>query len=526
MRKAVFALLVGLTIAIVLQVDAARSQTDVLKVGVGQTITSVDPHYFNNGGNKMVARHFFDPLVTPDPDLKPKPSLATSWKLIDDLTWEFELRKNVKFSDGTPFTAEDVVASFDRATNLPNSPSSFKVNTASIEKIEIVDPHKIRIKTKYPNPILLGEISEIAIISAKDAKASTEDFNAGRAMNGTGPFKFKEYVPNSRIVGVRNDQYWGNKADWSQVEFQIMTNDAARVAALLSGDVQLIENVPPDLVNRIKTSGFGVFSATSTRLVYLSLDQEDHVPAFVKANEGSKSKLANPLRDVRVRKALTLALDKKALVDRILQGGGTAAEQVQPNGLFGVSTNIRPTVRDIDQAKKLLSEAGYPNGLTMTIHGPSGRLLLDKNVLETLAQMFQRIGIKTTPEAQPWAMFSQRVTKRELSVFMNSWQVSTGEIGKLMTILLATYNEKSGMGIGNRARYDSPEFNDLLLRAMRTMNDSERSKMLSRASEIAMRDVGLIPLYFEATTWAAARGLKYAPRKDQYTLVADLTRTQ
>jgi len=212
-----------------------------LKIAVAADITSMDPHFFNLFPNNNMAEHIFDKLVQMDPDSKMIPGIATSWKPIDEKTWEFKLRKGAKFHDGSEVTAEDVAFSIDRVAQIPNSPGPFVAYTKAIIAKEIVDPYTIRFKYAAPYPLAPNDLSTIYIVSKKVATgASTEDFNTGKATIGSGRFKFVKYVSGDYVDLVKNDSYWGEKPAWDKVRFKIIKNESARVAALLSGDVEAI----------------------------------------------------------------------------------------------------------------------------------------------------------------------------------------------------------------------------------------------------------------------------------------------
>ena len=226
---------------------AALAAAANLTIGLSTDVTSIDPHYHNLTPNNNVASHLFGYLVERNEKSQPQPGLATEWKAIDPLTWEFKLRKGVKFHDGSEFTAADVVASIERVPKVPNSPSPFTAYTKQIQKIEVVDPYTIRFRTATPYPLMPSDMTQVAIISKAHASASTEDFNSGKAAIGTGPFKLVRYAKSDRIELARNDAWWGGRQPWDKVTLRILPQDAPRVAALLSGDVQLIENVPTSI---------------------------------------------------------------------------------------------------------------------------------------------------------------------------------------------------------------------------------------------------------------------------------------
>src|ERR1041385_9040383 len=209
-----------------------------LAIGIGADVTAIDPHYHNVTPNNNVAAHIFDYLVLRDERQRTVPGLALSWGTIDPVTWEFKLRHGVKFHDGSEFTAADVVASIERVPTVPNSPSPFTAYTKQIKEMIVVDPLTLRFRTAAPYPLMPSDMTQVAIISKSAAKASTEDFNSGKASIGTGPYRLLRYAKGDRIELSRFDGYWGGKTPWEKVTLRLLPSDAPRVAALLAGDVQ------------------------------------------------------------------------------------------------------------------------------------------------------------------------------------------------------------------------------------------------------------------------------------------------
>lgn len=516
-----FTLLRSLAIAFALacsSITPAYSAEQDLTIGLSAAITSLDPHFANNSPNKAVARHFFEALLAFDEKLDVVPALAVSWRRLGDTTWEFQLRPNVKFSDGSAFTADDVVASFERAPNVPNSPSSLGLFTRSIKQVTAVDPLKVRIETKYPDPLLPIMVPEICIVPAANRNASTNDFNTGKAMVGTGPFAFGAYLPGDRIIMRRNDQYWGKPADWTKVTLRIVTNDGTRVAALLAGDLDLIENVPPDLIAKVKQSGtYRIVQSTPALPVYLGMDLGRDVTPFAAATNAAPGAKANPLLDKRVRQALSYAIDRKAIAERLMAGTVAPAGQMLPDGLFGTSKKVSPAAYDPTKAKALLAEAGYPNGFTLTITGPTDRWANDSKVVQSVAQMWTRIGVTTKVDVMPWNIYFPRTTKRDFSV----WLMASGSMSEMATALnsvAVTYDLANNRGVNNRGRYSNKQVDELVNTAFLTLDDGKRRDLLARASEIAMDDVAVMPLYFYSFSIASPKTIAYAPRLDQFTL--------
>src|SRR5687768_7484346 len=294
---------------------ASAAGAQDLRIGLANDPTAMDPHYHNLSPNNSLLSHVFDSLVGQDERQRLTPDLAESWKAIDATTWEFKLRRNVKFHDGSPFTADDVLFSFERAPNVEGSPSSFGIYARG-KVFTKIDDHTVHVKTASPYPLMPNDISTIFIISKKNAQgAKTPDYNSGKAAIGTGPYKFVEYTPGNRIVVQRNDEYWGQKSTWQRVVFRGIKSNPSRVAALLAGDVDLIEQVPAvDMARLKKEPKVTLAHVVSNRIIYLHLDHWRDDSPYVKAKDGGQIK--NPLRDPRVRVAISKAIDRDAIVSR------------------------------------------------------------------------------------------------------------------------------------------------------------------------------------------------------------------
>src|SRR5262252_3691552 len=502
-----------------LAVASPDTAADELKIAVAADITSIDPHFFNLFPNNNVAEHIFDKLVQMDPDSKLIPGLATSWKPIDDKTWEFKLRKGVKFTDGTELTAEDVAYSIDRVPNVPNSPGPFSAYTKAIIAKEIVDPYTIRFKYAAPYPLAPNDLSTIYIVSKKVATgASTEDFNSGKAAIGSGHYKLVKYTSGDRVELVRNDAYWGEKSPWDKVTFKIIKNESARVAALLSGDVDAIEQPPTADLARIKNDPkFTVTSKISHRVIYFNFDHLERSSPFI-TDKAGKPLAKNPLLDVRVRRAISKAINRQAIVDRVMEGQAIPSGQLVSEKLFGHVPGLKADAYDVEGAKKLMTEAGYPNGFNITIHGPSGRYVNDEKIVQAVAQMLTRVGIVSKVETAPMAPYSARASKQEFSFHMVGWGASTGEASSPLRSLLATFNREKGLGAVNWGRYSNPKVDYVIEQALQQVNDDNRSQMLQQATRMAMSDLGLMPIHFQFTIWASSKKIQYTPRTDEYTL--------
>jgi peptide/nickel transport system substrate-binding protein len=490
-----------------------------LRIAMGADVTSMDPHFVNLFPNNNIAEHVFEKLITLDADSRLIPGLAESWKAINPTTWEFKLRKGVKFHDGSDFTAQDVAFSIDRVGKIPDSPGPFTTYTKAIKEVQIVDPHTIRLVTAAPHPQLQNDINTIYIVSKKTAaNASTADFNSGKAMNGTGPFRFVSFKRGDRVELARNDAYWGEKPAWARVTFRIIPSDPTRVAALLSGDVDAIENIPTADYAKLRTNpGFETATKPSHRIIFFHVDQFRDASPFV-ADKAGKPLAANPLKDPRVRRAISKAIDRAAIRDRLMEGLAIPSANLVPAPMFGHNPALKPEAYDPEGARKLLAAAGYPDGFALTIHGPNNRYVNDDQILQAVATMLSRVGIQTRVEAMPMSVYLARARKLEFSFAMLGWGASTGEASSPLRAHLVTYLPEKGWGEFAWGRYANQKVNALLDEALATIDDQRREKLIQEAVGIAIGELGIIPLHHQINTWAMRKGVTYVPRTDEYTL--------
>jgi len=495
-----------------------------LRIAIATEPSSLDPLFRLVGPDEQIARHFFDSLVLQDDRQRLTPGLALSWRTVDDTTWEFRLRRNVRFSDGSLFTAQDVAASLHRAVSLQNAVGGYAIYTRQVTQAEIVDDYTIRLHTATPYPNMPFDLSPVWIVSHGVAEEPTEAFNAGKAVVGTGPFRLVQWVRGERLVLERNDDYWGRKPVWKRVVMRFIPNDSARIAALLAGDVDFIELVPPSAIEEIKASpALRLVTGISARAMYLNLDSHSERAPFVIDAQGNPLP-ANPLRDRRVRLAISKAIDRQAIVEKIMQGVAEPAGQLVPGEYFGASAKLRPEPYDPEGARALLAAAGYPNGFGITLQVPNDRYVSAEKVGVAIGQMLSRAGIETRVDAMPESIYKSRASKFEFSLFMLGWYSEAAEASNSLRGIVATRDAARGWGSANRGRYSNPAFDALLQRAVATVDDGARAALLAEAMEMAMNDAAVIPLYFEGSAWAFRKDLAYTARLDQFTLAQEVTR--
>jgi peptide/nickel transport system substrate-binding protein len=511
-----------LAIAILAGVTPAVAQT--LTIGAAAPATSLDPHFYNSSPTTNLATHFFEMLVARDAQARPVAALAESWRAVSETTWEFKLRPGVKWHDGRDFTAEDVAFSLARVPAVPNSPGSFAPMVRAITRVEVVDPLTVRLHTAAPHPLLPNELGSISIVSKHAGEGkNTEDYNGGRATVGTGPYRFASYTVGDRVEMVRNDTHWAGRPDWERVSYRFIPNDGARTAALLAGDVDLMDQVPATDSARLRQDRRVQLSEIpGFRLLYMQVDHSrDAEPPFVTDNAG-RAMTPNPFKDVRVRRAMSMAINRQAIVDRVMEGAARPTGQFLPEGVFSWNPTIPVPTFDPEGAKALLAQAGYPDGFRMTMHSPNDRYPNDAKVAQAVAQMWTRVGLRTQVDALPWASFSGRSARQEFGVRLAGGASVTGEASYPLTTTIGTFTSNGRRGGTNVGRYTNPELDAMVDRAAATVDDTAREALLRDALKLAMDDVAVIPLLHISNTWAMRPGLRHTPRMDERTAAVDV----
>lgn len=517
--------LAGGLVAAALMAITLPAHAQELKIGLRSEPSALDPQFQNSAANNQVALHIFDPLVARDAQMRPVPGLALSWRPLSDTVWEFKLRPDVKFHDGSPFTAQDVVFTFERAARVPNSPAPFTPITRQISRLEIVDPLTLRITTSAPAPLLPMELGSLPILSHRAAAGSapegrtTAELNRGDGLAGTGPFRFVDWKRGGDLMLSRNEDYWGGKPAWSKVVLRALGNGSVRMAALSVGDVDLIEEPPPADVPKLRKDPRVVIAeAVTHRLIYVALDQFAEPSPGVAGTEGK-----NPLKDRRVREALSRAIDRKAIVNKALDGAGAPAAELMPWPAFGTSKEAQPDRFDLAQARRLLAEAGWSKGFALTLAAPNGRYLGDAKVAQAIAAMWSEAGVKAQAETPEPQVFFKNRDENRYSAYVAGWAGETGELSNPLRALAATPNRERGAGSVNRGRYSNADVDARLEEALRTVDEKKREGLLQQASRLVAADFGVLPLYFETAIWAMRRDLAYAARADQLTLAQFVT---
>lgn len=502
-----------------------------IRIGLAAEPSSIDPHYHVLTPNEQLRKHIFESLTRYDNERRIMPVLATSWRTVDARTWEFKLRKDVKFHDGSPFTAQDVIYSLCRVSKVANSPAPFTFATRQISRATATDPHTLILETSTVYPLLPNDMSKIGIISAKvnhgesvrftkdgcsgENWPETADFNNGKLAIGTGPYRFGEYVPGKQTVLYRNEQYWSNKPLWTKVYFRPLPSNAARMSALLNDEVDLIEAPPQEDVIRVQADPRFVLARNrSARVIFLQFDaRSDH-------NSAIKGTAGNPLKDKLVREAISRAIDRFSISRNIMGGFSQPAWQL----LYTAQDHKIAGWYDRDKAKALLAQAGHPTGFDLTLSSPSDRYVNDGKIAREIARMLTSVGIRTRANLLPANAFFAKRNKGELGFRLGSWMATTGEMSYPLRMIVATPDKMKGNGTANYDGYSNPAVDRLLDEAMEISENTKRQRLLQRASDLAIEDFAVIPIHYEINLWAMKKDIIFEGRWDSKTACRRSTR--
>jgi peptide/nickel transport system substrate-binding protein len=484
---------------------------------MGGVPTGMDPHYHSTNNNNAQLRQIFNPLIDLDTQGRPFGVLAESWRVVDDLTWEFRLREGVRFHDGTPFTPDDIAFTLARIPTIPNSPGPFTTQVRPISRVEVVDARTVRLHTSAPTPLLERDIAQVMMLSRRiHADAQLADFNAGRALVGTGAYRHVSLALGERHEIARNPEFWGPRPAWDRVVTRFITNAGARTAALMAGDVDLIDAVPVQDVPRLSADPrIALFATDSSTTAFMFPDAARDNPPHITDKQGNPL-ARNPLADRRVRQAISLAIPRDALVQRLMQGQGSPAEQIASRALPDRAAGLPPLATDPARARALLAEAGYPDGFRMTIHGPNGFIVNDAEILQAVAQALTRIGIETRVEVLPPAPFFTQATARNFSFFFSTFTANTAAV--MLRQVVMTRDPAAGLGAFNRGHYSNPAVDRPLAEALRTMDEARRNPLVAEAMRAAVEDLAVIPLMYIRVNWAGQRNrVRYDPHPSWFT---------
>ena len=500
-----------------LVVACGMTQAVTLRVANQGDAQSMDPHSLNESLQLTFTGNIYEPLVGRSKTLGLVPGLATSWKQTSPTIWRFELRKGVSFHDGTPFTADDVVFSFKRAAG---EGSDMKSYVSSFKEVRKVDDRTVEIETLTPFPILPDVVTTVFMMSKKwcednkalnpvDRRKGIENTASFKA-NGTGPFRLKERQPSSRTVLVRSATYWDKvESNVTEVVFTPIGNDATRVAALLSGEIDVMEPVPLQDVERLKGSAnHKVMQGPELRTIFLGMDQKRDELLF------SSVKGKNPFKDKRVRQAFYQAIDVETIKARVMRGAAAPAALLIGPGVNGFAAEMNKRLPyDPDGAKKLLADAGYPAGFEVGMNCPNDRYVNDGQICQAVAANLSRIGVKVNLQTETKVTYFPKILRRDTSFYLLGWTSSTYDAHNPLTSLMATPNDK-GQGQFNLGSFSNARLDELTVAIQSETDQTKRNAMIKDAYEIHANEIGHIPLHQQALAWGMKKNVELVQLAD------------
>ena len=521
-RRLAFAIAASVALGVcasTIAVDTAEAKT--FRIADQGDALSMDPHSLNESLQLSFDGNIYEPLVAHDKKLGLVPGLATKWTQVNPTTWRFELRRGVTFHDGTPFTADDVLFSFARAAG---EGSDMKSYTNEIAQVRKVDADTVEIVTKNPFPILPDVISLVYIMSKKwceenraekpvDKRKGIENAASFKA-NGTGPFRLRSREPGVRTVLVRNLNYWDKvETNIDEVVFTPIGADATRVAALISGEIDFMQPVPVQDVARLKQNpNLNIVQGPELRTIFLGMDQARNELLF------SNVKGKNPFKDVRVRRAFFQAIDIEAIKTRIMRGAATPTALMVAPGIKGFPPELNKRLPyDPEASKKLLAEAGYPNGFEVKMNCPNDRYVNDGEICQAVAGMLARVGVKVNLEAETKGTYFPKILSRNTSFYLLGWTPATYDSHNVLNAILGT-PDPSGRGQFNLGGYSNARVDELTKLVQSETDQTKRNAMIAEAFKIHQDEVGHLPLHQQALAWGMRKNVSVVQLPDNFNL--------
>ena len=479
---------------------------------------TMDPHAQNESLNNTANGYIYETLLTYNEKFEVVPQLATSWSRDGNLLWKFDLRKGVKFHDGTPFTAEDVVYSIQRAM-APTS--NFRVYTTGIQGARAIDENTVLIYTTVPNPVLLRQMTELRIMSKAWSEKNKvtqpqnfvqkEETFAARNANGTGPYMLKSREVDIRTVFVKNPNWWNtsNKGNVTEIIYTPVKSESTRTAALLSGELDFVLDPAPQDIARLKqNSAIKVIEGAENRTIFIGFDQMRDELQY------SSVKGKNPFKDLRVRQALYHAVDIEGIKRAVMRGLSDPTGAIIQRAVNGWTKESHERLPfNVDMAKKLMAEAGYPNGFEFTLDCPNNRYINDEDICRALAGMWAKIGMKVNVNSMPRATYFPKIQKFDTSAYLLGWGVPTFDALYSLQSLATTVG-KEGDGNFNLGRVSNPAFDKFITGMKSEVDPKKRNQMIADALALHNKEVMHIPLHNQVIPWAMRKNVSVVHRAD------------
>ena len=457
---------------------------------------TLQPHATNEEFTTSVLNNVFETVVELDENLSLRPGLAESWHTPDDLTWVFRLRSGVRLHDGRVLESRQVLASLEHARSDPDS--NRQAELTAVERMEAPDPGTLVIHTKFPFGPLPNRLANVPIwVPTAEASAPV----------GTGPYRVRAWSPYGDTSLEAFDGYHGGPPALKEVEFKVVPDVAQRLQLLREGKVHFTVDIPPEQMPSLQSlPGLKMVSRKGLRVIFLGMD-------CARAKSSHVSAPVNPFRDLRVRQAVALAVDRAALVSGPLGGFGAVLDQMVAPEVFGFHESLPAPPFDLGEAKRLLREAGHESGFDVDLDYMPGKYLAIDAVVASIASNLAQLGVRIRP--QPWApaAFLERIEKKESAFYLMGWIGNSGDAGLTYDYLLHTPGH--GYGLHNGGGYSNPEVDRLLNLAAGSLRPEARRPLLRKVAETVLRDVPVIPLYRQTDLYLLAKDLEFTPRLDR-----------
>ncbi|MFG6448455.1 ABC transporter substrate-binding protein [Roseateles sp. BYS180W] len=508
----------ALLLSLSLIAAAASTHATSLRWAAQNDILTLDPHSQNHNATNAISQHAYEGLTRYNKSYQVEPALATKWTYISPTQVRFELRKGVKFHDGSPFTADDVVFSFGRIKQPNGTMHPF---VAGITEVKKVDSHTVDFLLAAPNPILLRVIVDFRMMSKTwaeknkalnlpDVKAKEETV-ATRSANGTGPYRITGWQPDQRVTMVKNKDWWDakNASNVDELIYTPIKSDPTRVAALLSGDIDLLTDIPTQDVARLKSDPkLQVVEGNEIRTIFIGMDQgSDQL-------KNSSVQGKNPFKDKRVREALSLAIDREAIRRATMRGLSMPAGIMVAPGVNGNSPDIDiPTKADPERAKKLLAEAGYPSGFEVPFNCPNNRYVNDEEICLAVTSMWSKVGIKAKLQAEQFSIYSPKLQAFEYQLFLYGWGVPTYDA--LYTLQALARTRSGGAdGSGNYFRISDAKLDKIIDSAKVEGDVAKRNALLREGLSHVRDEVLFVPIHHQVRPWVMKKNVQTPHRSD------------
>ncbi len=514
MRKLIFLIIISslvLGLIIVTSTNVAAANKDTLIVAVAAPPRTMNPHGSDADCNLSVMGNIFEGLLYRDAPGKLEPGLATSWKRIDELTWRFTLRQDVKFHNGNDFTWEDVKFTFQRLKE-PYPVSEFLFFGGIVKSVETVDgdPWTIDIKTTISIPYFVENLHQIFIMDKESTEARSIG-EVGQYPIGTGPYKFVEWVKGAYLKLTINEGYWGVLPPIKNAEIMPVTESSTRLAAITTGKVDIMQDIPVELFDTAVTNpNLEIITRPARRAIYLGLRNE---PTF-------------PGSDIRVRRAIYMAINEDEIIEKVMFGHAFPASQIPDPPTVGYDPTIKRLSFDPERAKILLAEAGFPDGFKMKLTGPNDRYVRDAQICEAVAKQLAKVGIEVELDTKPKAIFFPEVDEHILDFYLIGWFDGSYDFGRSLSKLLHSVDVERGYGGLNGADYSDLTLDRLLEESAEIVDPALRAEKLRLLNRTAMEEkVAIIPLHYQEDSYAVykGRGIKFTPRADTLILFREIT---